>query len=290
MRLLQFAIADRRMLGLATDAGITSLTERLPDFPDDMIDLIRHWNVLERTVRDMPDTADYRLSDVRILPPVSRPGKVLGIGLNYADHIAESGVASPEHQVWFTKAVTSITGPFDPIERPAVSAALDYEAELVFVVGARCKHVDVADAAAAIFGYTVGNDVSVRDWQHRTGQYMIGKSFDTHAPIGPWLVTPDEIEPRDLAIRSFVNGEPRQESNTRHLIFDCAAQLAHLSQAMTMEPGDLIFTGTPGGVGAAMKPPKWLRPGDRVRVEIDGIGAIENDVVDEALSDGASSL
>jgi 2-keto-4-pentenoate hydratase/2-oxohepta-3-ene-1,7-dioic acid hydratase in catechol pathway len=217
----------------------------------------------------------------RIDAPVPRPGKILGIGLNYADHIAEAGMQRPEHQLWFAKAVTAVTGPYDPIQRPVVSTKLDYEAELVFVVGQRCRHVPVDRADGAIFGYCAGNDVSVRDWQMRTGQFTLGKSFDTHAPFGPFIVTPDEIDPRNLGIRTFVNGEKRQDSNTKNLIFDCAAQLAHLSQVMTLEPGDVFFTGTPGGVGAAMKPPQFLKAGDRVRVEIDRIGFLENEVVDE---------
>jgi 2-keto-4-pentenoate hydratase/2-oxohepta-3-ene-1,7-dioic acid hydratase in catechol pathway len=149
------------------------------------------------------------------------------------------------------------------------------------VIGRRCRHVSREEARTVIFGYCVGNDVTVRDWQFKTSQFVLGKSFDTHAPIGPWIVTADAIDPHNLEIRSYVNGEERQHSNTRHFIFDCYAMVEHLSKAMTLEPGDLIFTGTPSGVGAVMKPPKFLAAGDVVRVEIDGIGAIENHVVNE---------
>lgn len=149
------------------------------------------------------------------------------------------------------------------------------------VVGKGGRHVGEADYAEAIFGYTVGNDVSVRDWQLRTGQFSIGKSFDTHAPIGPWIVTADEIDPSALPIRCWVNGIQRQSSNTREMVFGVGSQIAHLSQCMTLEPGDLLFTGTPGGVGAAKQPPIFLRDGDRVRVEIDGIGFIENEIIAE---------
>jgi 2-keto-4-pentenoate hydratase/2-oxohepta-3-ene-1,7-dioic acid hydratase in catechol pathway len=283
MRLASFSVHGERMLGLVDRDSVSALTKRIPGLPGDMIGLISAWSDFAGAVAGARGHADYKLSDVKLHAPVGRPGKVLGIGLNYADHIAESGMKRPEHQMWFSKAVTAVTGPYDPIERPAVSTALDYEAELVFVVGKRCRHVPLERAASAIFGYCAGNDVSVRDWQMRTGQFTLGKSFDTHAPFGPYIVTPDEIDPRNLGIRSFVNGEKRQESNTKNLIFDCAAQVAHLSQAMTLEPGDVMFTGTPGGVGVAMKPPKFMKAGDRVRVEIDGIGFIESEVVDEVV-------
>ena len=216
------------------------------------------------------------LASVRLLAPIQRPGKIFAIGLNYADHVAESGMETPKEQVWFTKAVTAINGPFDPVEIPAVSPFVDYEAEMVAVIGKGGRHIARDDAAAHILGYMVGNDVTERLWQHRTPQWSLGKSFDSHAPIGPWITTADEIaDPHALGIRCQVNGEPRQESNTRHLIFNVFDQVAQLSQAMTLEPGDLIFTGTPGGIGAAMTPRRFLKAGDVVRCEIDGLGAIE---------------
>ena len=281
MKLARFSVLGSIYVGVISGETLACLTGRIGGLSSDMIDLIANWRELAPEVRRLSGSVDFRLSDVRLLAPVARPGKVMGIGLNYSDHIEESGMARPEFQTWFTKAVTSIAGPFDAIELPRVSSALDYEAELVFIVGKGGRHIPEAKANDAIFGYCAGNDVSVRDWQLRTGQFALGKSFDTHAPIGPWIVTSDAIDARNLAIRSFVNCEERQRSNTRHLIFDCAAQVAHLSQAMTLEPGDIAFTGTPSGVGAAMKPPKFLRVGDRVRVEIDGIGAIENEVIEE---------
>jgi ureidoglycolate lyase len=281
MRLARFSVGGDALLGLVDGDHVTTLSDRIPALPREMTGLISAWDELAARVEAVRGKADYNLSEVRLLAPVARPGKVLGIGLNYADHIAEAGMKRPEHQMWFAKAVTAVGGPYDPIARPLVSTALDYEAELVFVVGKRCRHVPLERAGAAIFGYCAGNDVSVRDWQMRTGQFTIGKSFDTHAPFGPFIVTPDEIDPRNLGIRTFVNGDKRQDSNTRHLIFDCAAQVAHLTQAMTLEPGDVIFTGTPGGVGFASKPPRFLKAGDRVRIEIEGIGFIENEVVDE---------
>jgi 2-keto-4-pentenoate hydratase/2-oxohepta-3-ene-1,7-dioic acid hydratase in catechol pathway len=226
------------------------------------------------------------LERVRLAPPV-QPRKFFAIGLNYADHVAESGLDTPEHLTVFMKAPTCVTGPHDPIERPVVSQWLDYEGELGFVIGRRCRHVSAEEAADVIAGYLVVDDVSVRDWQIQTPQWSLAKSFDTHGPIGPWIVTPDELgDPHALGIRTLVNGELRQESNTSRLIFNCFRIVEILSQACTLEPGDVIATGTPSGIAAAMEGQPWLGPGDRVRIEIEGIGAIENEVVDER-PDGA---
>jgi 2-keto-4-pentenoate hydratase/2-oxohepta-3-ene-1,7-dioic acid hydratase in catechol pathway len=222
------------------------------------------------------------LADVRLHAPVLRPPKILGIGLNYADHARETSQKPPEVPLVFNKQVTATSGPFDPIVRPRVSPALDYEGELGFVIGRRCRHVPRAHARDVIAGFVVVNDVSVRDWQRRTPTMTMGKSFDTHCPFGPALVTRDEVADEGaLEISTWVNGERRQHSSTDQLIFDCAALVEHLSTAFTLEPGDLVSTGTPAGVAVAMSPPKWLVPGDVVRVEIAGLGAIENRVVDE---------
>jgi len=203
--------------------------------------------------------------------------------LNYADHIAESKAETPKHQVWFTKAVTAVNDPFDPVQIPRISQFVDYEVELVVVIGKAGRHIAKADAPGHVFGYCVGNDVTERLWQHRTAQWSLGKSFDTHAPIGPWITTSDEVgDVHALDLRCLVNGQTRQASNTRHLVFDVFDQIEHLSQAMTLEAGDLIFTGTPGGVGAAMDPRQFLEPGDVVRCEIEGLGSIENPFEAEA--------
>jgi 2-keto-4-pentenoate hydratase/2-oxohepta-3-ene-1,7-dioic acid hydratase in catechol pathway len=247
--------------------------------PADMIALIRQWSAVRpRLAQALAGRPDQPLSAVKLRQPILRPGKILAIGLNYLDHIEETRAQRPAHPTFFAKMPTAANGPFDPIEFPAVSQEVDYEAELVVVIGRRCRNVPRARAREVIFGYCVGDDVSVRDWQKRTPQWTIGKSFDTHAPFGPWITTADEIDSGNLAIRSFVNGELRQSSSTAQMLFDCAAQIEHLSQAMTLEPGDLIYTGTPAGVGMARTPPLYLKPGDVVRVEIDGLGAIENRV------------
>lgn len=285
MKLAQFRIDNTVRIGLISEQGIIDLCRYIPEIPSEMISLISRWEEFKKPISAIKVTPDYPLDSVHFESPVSRPGKIMGIGLNYADHAAEAaseGLERPEHQVWFTKAVTCINGPFDPIQLPLASDKLDYEAELVFIIGKRCKNISESEARSAIFGFCVGNDVSVRDWQLRTGQFTIGKSFDTHAPIGPYIVTADAIDETNLGIRCYVNGDKRQESNTRHLMFSCAAQIAHLSQAMTLEPGDVIFTGTPAGVGALMDPPCFLTEGDVVRTEIDQLGAIENIVAKES--------
>src|SRR5882757_2648058 len=281
MKLISYSRGEETLVGITDGGRVARLTDRLDVPIPDMIALIEAWDHVAEAVRAIR-AFDYPLDEVRLKPPIARPGKILGIGLNYADHVAEGGMEIPAHQIWFSKPATAVTGPFDSIERPIVSHMLDYEAELVVVIGRKCRHVKKENALDMVFGYCAGNDVSIRDWQLRTTQFMLGKSFDTHAPYGPWITTTDELNAADLFVRSYVNGERRQDSRTKHLIFNCADQIAHLSQVMTLEPGDLLFTGTPSGVGAAMKPPQWLVPGDRVRVEIEGIGAIENIVVSEA--------
>ena len=249
-----------------------------------MVGLIDAWDQVRAELeRKAASDSGVPLSSVRLLAPVPRPGKIFAIGLNYADHIAESHMETPAQQTWFTKAQTSVNGPFDPVQIPRTSQFVDYEVELVAVIGKGGRHIARKDAAAAIFGYCVGNDVTERMWQHATGQWSLGKSFDTHAPFGPWITTTDEVsDPHVLDIRCIVNGEARQSSNTRHLVFDVFAQIEHLSKAMTLEPGDVIFTGTPAGVGAAMTPRVFLKAGDVVRCEIEGLGAIENPFEPEA--------
>ena len=284
MKLVTFETNGPAELGVVVGDRIVPL-KGAAGLPADMIGLIAAWASAEREVRRIADVGAgaLPLDQVRLKAPIRRPGKIMAIGLNYADHVAESGAQTPAQQLWFSKAPTATGGPYDPIQVPKVSKALDYEAELVVVVGRGGRHISREAAPAAVFGYCCGNDATERIWQSRTPQWVLGKSFDTHAPFGPWITTADEVpDPHALAIRCLVNGEQRQNSNTRHLIFDLWAQIEQLSQAMTLEPGDLIFTGTPSGVGAAMNPRQFLKAGDRVRVEIEGLGALDNPVVDEA--------
>jgi ureidoglycolate lyase len=274
MKLARFTTAGSVELGAVEGDRVVALT----GLAADMTDLIARWPTLEAAARQMAKDAarSFALKDVKLLAPIPRPGKVMAIGLNYADHIAETGAQKPEHQTWFAKMGNAINGPFDDVIIPRLSHATDYEAELVAVIGAGGKHVSKDDAPRAVFGYCCGNDVTEREWQRRTSQWIVGKSCDSHAPIGPWIVTADEVgDPHALGIRCIVNGETRQDSNTHNLIFNIWDQIAFLTEAMTLEPGDILFTGTPDGVGMAMKPPVFLKSGDRMRVEIDRLGAIE---------------
>jgi 2-keto-4-pentenoate hydratase/2-oxohepta-3-ene-1,7-dioic acid hydratase in catechol pathway len=222
------------------------------------------------------------LSSITLHAPVLRPPKILAIGLNYLDHIEETKLETPTFPLFFNKQSTAAHGPYAPIHLPRVSDKLDYEGELGFVIGRRCRHVPRERAHEVIAGFVVCNDVSVRDWQMRAQTFTLGKSFDTHAPFGPYLVTADEVgDPHALALKTYVNGELRQNSNTRHLVFNCYQQIETLTAAFTLEPGDLILTGTPSGVGIGFKPPKYLQLGDKVRIEIDKLGFIENEVIAE---------
>ncbi|ATE65487.1 fumarylacetoacetate hydrolase family protein [Rhizorhabdus dicambivorans] len=222
------------------------------------------------------------LADAKLIAPIEKPGKYLAIGMNYGKHLEEAdrlGVARSKHQVWFNKQTTCLSGPYDDID-PGVTEKLDYEVELGLVIGKPAKKVSEADAKNHIFGYFVANDVSARDWQFHSSTFTMGKSFDTHGPIGPWIVTADEVaDPHALDLRCYVNGELRQSNNTGGMIANIWKQISYLSTAFTLETGDLIATGTPEGVGVGMEPPVFLQPGDVVRCEIDGIGTIENKVV-----------
>jgi 2-keto-4-pentenoate hydratase/2-oxohepta-3-ene-1,7-dioic acid hydratase in catechol pathway len=219
---------------------------------------------------------------VRLLPPIPDPPKIVCIGLNYRDHAAESGAPIPKEPVLFSKYATALIGHGAPIVLPPVSQEVDYEAELVIVIGKRGRHVNKDQAMSYVAGYTIGHDVSARDWQLKKDgkQWMVGKTFDTFAPTGPHLVTTDEVpDPHSLPIRLRLNGQRMQESTTKQMIFGVGEIVAYLSQVFTLEPGDLIFTGTPPGVGFARKPPVFLKPGDVAEVEIEGLGVLRNPVV-----------
>lgn len=252
-------------------------------FAGTMIELIERWDELSPLLEVLAGGGGGKpLSSVTLCAPVQKPAKIWAIGLNYADHIAESKMAPPERQVWFTKAQTSVNGPFDPVLIAKGTATADYEVELVAVIGKRGKHIPAYRAHEHIFGYCVGNDVTERMWQHATQQWSLGKSFDTHAPIGPWITTADEVgDPHALNLNCSVNGDMRQNSNTKNLVFNIWQQIEHLSVGITLEPGDLIFTGTPGGIGAAMDPRVFLKPGDVVRCEVEKLGVIEASMIAE---------
>ena len=284
MRLLTYQLSDAMPCpGVLTEAGVINLSTRLEGAPRSLTQILEQFDERRSQIEALLGAqADHALADVKLLAPILRPGKILALGLNYRDHAVEANMALPEIQTWFAKMTTSTNGPFDPIHLPRVSRKLDYEAELGVVIGRRARHVSREQARDVIAGYVAANDVSVRDWQLRTSQFVVGKSFDTHCPFGPWITTTDEIpDPQALRIRCTVNGQTRQDSSTREMVFDVFQMIEHLSQAMTLEPGDLLITGTPAGVGAVSKPPRYLSAGDVVRVEIEKIGYIENRVVPE---------
>jgi 2-keto-4-pentenoate hydratase/2-oxohepta-3-ene-1,7-dioic acid hydratase in catechol pathway len=238
---------------------------------------------ISRWVGHVPSGSVFDAAKVRLAAPIPRPPKIICVGLNYRDHAAESKLPLPEVPTIFAKFPTAVTGPGHPIVLPRNSSKPDYEAEFAVVIGKGGRHIAEADWRAHVFGYTIFNDVSARDFQNATTQWMIGKTFDTFAPFGPAIVTTDEVpDPHNLDISLLLNGEVMQSSNTRNLIFGVPRLLAHLSSVFTLEPGDIIATGTPAGVGFARKPPRWLKPGDEVRVRIEGLGELVNPVVAES--------
>jgi 2-keto-4-pentenoate hydratase/2-oxohepta-3-ene-1,7-dioic acid hydratase in catechol pathway len=268
--------------GLIVGEEVVDLTDAAIGLPSDMADLLALGpEALERAAAVSGRAkARHAPDDVRTHAPVPRPPNILAIGMNYREHVAELGREAPEYQYWFNKQRTSITGPEDPIVLPRVSDMVDYEGELAMVIGRRCQHVPAARAFEVVAGFTIVNDVSARDWQWRTPTFTMGKSFDSHAPCGPVLVTTDEIgDPGQLGIRTWVNDDLRQDSTTADLIFGCAQTIEYLTTAFPLEPGTIIATGTPAGVGAGRTPPTFLAHGDVVRIAIEGIGELVNPVI-----------
>ena len=287
MKLVTFSYRGRTSIGKVVGNLVLDLPASDPALPRTMLELLQAgpavldraaWLGAERAVA-------YLLVDVRLEAPVPNPTKFLAIGMNYRTHVQEAvaaGMKVPDVQVWFNKQVSCVNGPFDAVHLPRASDWLDYEAELGVVIGRRFRHVSAAEAPSVVAGYLAINDLSVRDWQVRSPTMTMGKSFNTHGPIGPWIITADEVaDPHALRLRMLVNGEVRQEVNTGEMIHNIWEQIAHLSTVMTLEPGDILATGTPSGIGAAMKPPQFRKVGDVMRVDIEGIGAIENTVVAE---------
>ena len=277
MRLCVFEATNGPRPGLVLGNEVADLRAVAPHLSPNPVDILAAGQAgLEAVERAAKSAPRLLLSEVKLKVPVGRPGKILGIGLNYRDHAKETGREPPTTQMWFNKQSTSIHAPFDPVLMPAVSTALDYEVELVVLIGKRGRHVPRERAHEIVAGYMTGCDYSVRDWQRATQTMIMGKGFDTHAPVGPWITTPDEAgNVGELSLKCWVNGELRQDGNTDEMIFDIAAQIEHLTKAFALEPGDLLFTGTPAGVGAAYNPPKFVQVGDTVRVEVGGLGAIE---------------
>jgi len=286
MRLVTFEHGGTRRLGVRSGESIIDLSKADPSLPTNLRDFLAAGDDAMNRAKAASEKGEHGISasEVTICAPINNPEKIICIGLNYADHAAESGMPIPEEPVVFSKYASSIINPGDKIVAPSVSNEVDYEVELVVIIGKGGRNISEADALSHVAGYTVGHDVSARDYQLQkpAGQWMMGKTFDTFAPIGPELVTADEVpNPGNLGIRCILNGETVQDSNTSQLIFSIEQLIAYLSHVFTFTPGDIIFTGTPPGVGMGRTPQVWLKDGDVVVCEIDGLGRLENPVVSD---------
>ena len=285
MRLLSFRCDGHDRVGvLGRDSQVIDLSLAAPGLPRDLIAILRSGSeslgLIARAVDSHSPADELSLAGLVLRAPITEPQKIICVGLNYRDHAEESKLPLPEFPVIFAKYPNCLIGSGEPIILPPLSQQVDYEGELAVVIGRRGKDIPESDALRFVAGYSAFNDVSARDFQHRTSQWSIGKSFDGFGPMGPVLVTAGEIgDPQDLDIRVSIGDQVLQSSNTRNMIFSVARLVSELSQVMTLEPGDMIATGTPGGVGAARTPPRFLQAGDVVRVEIAGIGILENPVV-----------
>ncbi|MDQ7090858.1 MAG: fumarylacetoacetate hydrolase family protein [Methylococcales bacterium] len=283
MKLITFTHNQQTRIGAVINNKVIDTLDN-PNIATSMIEFLAQGDDALTQIRQQIKTATtyLNLNEVKLLAPIPNPSKFLGIGLNYADHVNETERSQPEFPVFFNKQPSCIIAHGEAIHLPKVSDKLDYECELAFVIGKRCRHVPKNKAHLVIAGYTIVNDVTVRDWQIRTPTWTMGKSFDTHGPIGPYLVTADEIsDPHQLNLKTWVDGQLRQSSNTAHMLFNCYEMIAYLTTVMTLEPGDIISTGTPAGVGVKMSPRGYLKAGQTVKIEIEKIGILSNPVIDE---------
>src|ERR1700685_1193203 len=266
---------DSTVLDLSS-IGFGSLLELIESGPEGRAKV-------ENFVYSPPDNAKRLLQDVQLLAPIPRPRKLICVGLNYRDHAEETGTQIPKVPTIFNKFPTAVIGPGAKVVLPKVSKAPDYEAEFAFVIGPGGRNIAAEDWEKHVFGYTLVNDVTARDYQRATSQWLMGKTFDTFAPMGPWIMTADEIaDPHDLDIQMEINGEILQDSNTRELIFKIPDLIAFLSSVFTLEPGAIVSTGTPAGVGFARKPPRYLHAGDQMTVRMPALGELRNPVVAES--------
>jgi len=286
MRLTTYSFSSKEGIGSISGDEIIPFSQD-SSLPTDMLSFLEAGSRVFEAANQLCNNSTERISlkEVTLKAPISRPPKIIAIGLNYVDHLEEVRAAgremdTPVVPMIFNKQSLSVAGPYEDVHDPKVSEMLDFEGELTFVIGKKCRHVPKEKAHEVIVGYTIANDLSVRDWQLRQPTFTIGKSFDTHCPFGPAIVTSDEIsDPHKLDLTTEVNGEQRQSSNTKHLIFDCFDLVEHLSTAFTLEPGDLVLTGTPGGVGVIEG--KFLKQGDVIKISIAELGYIENKVINE---------
>jgi len=286
MRYVTYNRKDRPCLGVIDGEDVVDIASLMANPPASMRDLISLPSAVHAEIAntiDSPECTRTPIAECNLLPPITDPGKIVCVGLNYADHAREGGHEIPTYPALFMRTATSLIGPDDPIIVPNCSEQLDYEAELAIVIGKRCRHVSKDAADEVIFGYTAFNDGSIREYQRLSAQWTAGKNFDDTGPLGPSIVTRDKLPKgaSGLTIQSRLNDEVMQSSNTDQMIFDTYRIIEILTEFMTLEPGDIIATGTPSGVGHARRPQVWMRPGDRIEVEIEGIGVLSNPVVAE---------
>jgi 2-keto-4-pentenoate hydratase/2-oxohepta-3-ene-1,7-dioic acid hydratase in catechol pathway len=285
MRFASYAIGS--VPGLATakaDGSFVGLLATDPRYPGDLDALIASGgDALRAAHAALLGGAPVDIQNMRLTPPLKRPAKIICVGLNYADHSAESGFKQPDYPTLFSRFAVGFVGHNEPMVRPKVSEQLDYEGELVAVIGKGGRHIAKDKALDHVIGYSIFNDGSIRDYQFKSPQWTVGKNFDGTGPFGPVFVTADELPPgcKGLRLETRLNGETVQSASIDDMVFDVATLVATISEAMTLETGDIIVTGTPSGVGLGRKPPLWMKPGDIVEVEIEGIGVLRNPIVDE---------
>ncbi len=259
----------------ATDASL----------PTTLLEIISNGHAMSHiaSLANKPAAVIQSIQGVNFIPLVDRPGKIICLGLNYADHAAEGGHARPEYPAFFMRGPSSLAAHLQPLIRPKVSDKFDYEAELAFVVGKTARHLTAANALEHVAGYSAFNDGSLRDYQRKSTQWTIGKNFDTTGGFGPWLVTPDELPPAadGLRIQSRLNGQIMQDANTKNFLWGIVETLVLITECMTLEPGDVVITGTPAGVGYARKPPVFMKAGDTIEIDIEGVGVLSNPIADE---------
>lgn len=289
MKIVGFEADGKLHLGVVQGDSVIDLQAVDPKVPGDLAEVLKSTNgdlsSLADLARKAPASAHRPLAGIKYALPVARPGKIICLGLNYMDHVKEGKYADniPKFPTIFFRVLTSLAAHKQPLIRPLVSETFDYEAELVAVIGKRAKHVKKEDAASVIAGWSCFNEGSIREYQRRTTQWDMGKNFDQTGGFGPWMVTADEVPAlgKGLKIESRLNGNVMQSDNTDNMMFPVAETIADITQGMTLEPGDILVTGTPSGVGHARKPPAWMRHGDTIEIEIEGVGLLSNPIEDE---------
>lgn len=294
MKLITYIRDGNARLGAVDGKRVVDLNDADSSIPNNLVDALERFEDLTIAARAAMERGGTSLPLVgcHLAPAAPRPGKILCLGLNFVDHAKEGGLAAPDHPSVFMRGASSLVGHEQPVVRPHVSDKFDFEAELAVIVGRRARYVSRARALEHVFGYACFNDISVRDYQMRSPTWTVGKNFDATGAFGPWIVTADELPPgaAGLQIQLRLNGVVEQNANTSDMIVDVPAAIEYLSEAMTLEPGDVIAMGTPSGIGGARRPPLWLKPGDQVEVEIDRVGVLRNLIIDEVRTGAPATL